>query len=113
MELQTLVELLHLKVHAGQEKLNRPVLGGYTGDLLSDVIANSSEGCLWITRQVHQNIIAVASLRDLAGIVIIQGMEPPPETVEKARREGLPLLSSELGAYELSGKIYNLLPRPG
>jgi hypothetical protein len=113
LDLQTLVELLHLKVHTGEDKLARVVTGGYTGDLLSDVIANSSEGCLWITRQVHQNIVAVASLRDLAGIVLIQGIEPPPETVEKARREGLPLLGSHLGAYELSGEIYHLLSQTG
>lgn len=109
MKLKTIVEELGFKVHAGDDNLTNEVKGGYTGDLLSDVIANGTEGDIWITRQIHQNIVAVASLKNLAGIVLIQGSEPTPEAVIKAGREGIPLMSSELPAFELSGRIYNLL----
>ncbi len=42
-------------------------------DLLSDVYAGAKEGDLWITLQLHQNIVAVAFLNNLAGIVIVGG----------------------------------------
>lgn len=102
-------DVLGLKVICGAEKLETEVLGGYVGDLLSDVMANSKEGDLWITRQVHQNIIAVASLKDHAGIVLVQGAEPAPDTLDKALKEGVPVLVSDLPSFEAIGRIYNLL----
>jgi hypothetical protein len=109
MNLETIVQTLHLEVKTGGEKLGVEVRGGYCGDLLSDVMANSREGDLWITRQIHQNIIAVASLKDLAGIVLVRGAEPAVDTLEKARKEKVPLLVSELPAFELAGSLYRMI----
>jgi len=107
--LSLLVEKLNLQVGCGEEKLNQEVLGGYVGDLLSDVIANSKEGDLWITRQSHQNIIAVASLKEHIGIILALGKKPDTETLEKASSEGIPIMTSELSGFELSGRIYGLM----
>jgi len=109
VKLSAIVEALNLEVKAGSEKLHADVTGGYTGDLLSDVMANSTEGDLWITRQIHQNIIAVATLKEHAGIVLVQGSEPAKDTLEKAAAEGVPLLVSRLSGFETVGRIYNLI----
>lgn len=109
MDLASIVKALNLKVRSGEDKLNTEVRGGYVGDLLSDVMANSKEGYLWITRQVHQNIVAVASLKDHAGIILVQGSEPAKDTLEKATKEGIPILISDFSGFETAGKIYNLL----
>ena len=109
MKLKEIIEKLHLKVLTGQENLDVDVTGGYTSDLLSDVIANSKQGNLWITLQIHQNIIAVAKLKDLAGIIIVNNREPDDDTLEKAREENVPLLGSEEMAFEVSGKLYELI----
>jgi serine kinase of HPr protein (carbohydrate metabolism regulator) len=109
MTIKEIAEKLNLEVKAGRGSLDRDVTGGYTGDLLSDVMANSKEGYLWVTRQVHQNIVAVASLKEHAGIILINSCQPTKETLEKADIEKVPILVSDLPAFELSGKIYNLL----
>ncbi len=109
MKLKEIIEKLQLKVLTGQENLDVEVTGGYTSDLLSDVIANSKEGNLWITLQTHQNTIAVAKLKDLAGIIIVNNREPDEDTVEKAKGENVPLLGSEDMAFEISGKLFKLL----
>ena len=109
MELETLVRELKLKVACAEGNLNRQVKGGYVGDLLSDVMANSKEGDIWITRQVHQNIVAVASLKDLAGIILIQGSDPAHDTAAKANVEGIPILVTDLPAFEIVGQIYKLI----
>ena len=109
MNLETIVQSLHLQVKAGADRLQQEVRGGYVGDLLSDVMGNSREGDVWITRQIHQNIVAVASLKDLAGIVLVNGAEPAADTLEKAVREGIPLLLSNLTAFELAGRIFALI----
>ncbi|MBC8357520.1 MAG: serine kinase [Candidatus Aminicenantes bacterium] len=109
MKLKEIIEKLQLKVLTGQDKLQVEVTGGYTSDLLSDVIANSKQGNLWITLQIHQNIIAVAKLKDLAGIIIVNNREPDEETLQKAKEENVPLFSSEEMAFEISGKLYELI----
>jgi len=109
MKLKEIIEKLQLKVLTGQNNLDVEVTGGYTSDLLSDVIANSKERNLWITLQTHQNIIAVAKLKDLAGIIIVNNREPDEETLGKAKDENVPLLGSEEIAFEVSGKLYELI----
>jgi hypothetical protein len=111
MILEKIVKELGLEVRCSPENLKNNVTGGYTGDLLSDVIANSREGYIWITRQVHQNIVAVASLKEHAGIILINACEPTRETLEKAIQEKIPIMVSGLPAFELTGKIYNLLEK--
>ncbi len=109
MKLKEIVEKLQLKVLTDLENLGVEVTGGYTSDLLSDVIANSKNSNLWITLQTHQNIIAVAKLRDLSGIIIVNNREPDEDTLQKAKEETVPLFGSKEMAFEVSGKLYGLI----
>lgn len=110
MNLETLAEQLNLKCKCCWEKLkSTEINGGYAGDLLSDVMANSQAGNIWVTRQVHVNVVAVASLKEHAGIVIVQGANPEKDTIERATKEGIPILVSDLPEFELVGKIYHLI----
>lgn len=108
MKLTELVQKLNLSVRSAKDHLEREVTGGYASDLLSDVLANSEEGNIWITLQIHQNIIGVASMKDLAGIILVNGREPEPETVEKADAENIPVMVSGLPTFELVGRLYDL-----
>ena len=111
MDLESIVKALNLKIRSGEDKLKTEIQGGYTGDLLSDVMGNSKEGDIWITRQVHQNIVAVASLKEHAGIILVQDSEPAKDTLEKAIKEGIPIMISDLSAFEITGRIYDLIKK--
>lgn len=108
MKLKDIVQELPLQVRSGKAKLEAEVLGGYVSDLLSDVMAHARKGDLWITLQIHQNTIAVATLKELAGIILINGKEPPLETAHKADDEGVPILTSPLTAYEMICRLHDL-----
>ena len=108
MKVVELVEKLNLDVRAAKGNLDRRITGGYASDLLSDVLANSKEGNVWITLQIHHNIVGVASMKDLAGIILVNAREPEPETVEKADAENIPVMVSEMPTFELVGKLCNL-----
>jgi predicted transcriptional regulator len=86
---------------------DRNVLGGYASDLLSDVMANSREGDVWVTMQKHVNIVAVAQLNGLACIVLVNGRQPEPDTVKRAEEERIPLISTPLQAFEVAGILYS------
>lgn len=85
--------------------LDKEVSGCYIGDLLSNVMAHAQAGNLWLTVQTHSNVVAVASLLNLAAIVFVEGHQPHKDTVEKACSEGLPLFSWTGSAYQLGSKI--------
>ena len=108
MKLVELVNTLDLTVAAAKDHLDTEVTGGYASDLLSDVIAHGQVGNIWITLQIHVNIVAVASLKDMAGVVLINGRQPDADTVQRADAEGIPILTSKLPMFELVGRLYEL-----
>lgn len=98
---------LGLRVLTGGSE--REVKGCYISDLLSDVMAHAEEGELWITLQTHQNIAAVATLRNLAGIIITNNRMPEKETIQKAMDEGVTILATPHSTFEIGGMLYQLL----
>ena len=98
MKVSDLVRELNLTVFCGEAGLDAEISGGYTSDLLSDVMGHIDEGMLWVTMQTHQNIVAVATLKDAAAVLIVNGASPD-----------VPLLGTPLSAFEVTGKIYSLL----
>lgn len=111
MKVSELVNELQLCVFSGEENLAREIEGGYTSDLLSDVMGHLEEGMLWITMQTHQNVVAVATLKEAAAVLIVNGASPDEETLQKGKEEGLPLIGTPLSAFEASGRIYQWLHR--
>lgn len=79
---------------------------GYASDLLSDVLAKAKQGTLWVTNQKHQNVIGVAVMLNLAGVIIAGGIEPDENTLEKAIAENVPLYITHMSAFDVVGKLY-------
>ena len=108
MKLQEISQQLSLEVRAAAGNLDREVTGGYASDLLSCVMAKAQAGNVWVTLQSHPNIVAVASLLDLAGIVVAEGMSIDAVTLQKAEEEGIPILTTPLTTYTVVGDLFKL-----
>ena len=108
MTLREVAEKLGMKPVAGHSRLSREFTRGYVSDLLSDVMANAKAGDVWVTLQVHQNIVAVAALKELAAVILIGGRQPERQTLAKAEAENIPLLLTELPAFEVAGRLYQM-----
>jgi hypothetical protein len=106
--LKHIAEALNLAVRTGEDRLARTVTGGYAGDLLSDVLAHARKGQVWITLQTHVNIVAVASAKELCGIIVVNGRTPEEATLRKAEQERIPILVSSLSTYDLVGQLCEL-----
>jgi hypothetical protein len=90
MKVSELVKKLELKVHSGENGLDKEVKGGYVSDLLSDVMGNAGEGMVWITLQTHKNVMAIASLKDLAAVILVRDLLPDDDTAASSNAEGIP-----------------------
>jgi predicted transcriptional regulator len=109
MKVKELIEKANLKVFSGEKGLNNDISGGYTSDLLSDVMGHAEAGNVWITLQTHKNTMAIASLKELAAIVLVKGFQPEEDTFLQSNEENIPILGTEAETFEISGIIYNLI----
>ena len=108
MKVEDILKRMGLTSATGSSGLDREALGGYCGDLLSDVMANARKGSVWLTVQSHRNIVAVAVLGELAAVILVNGRLPDDDTRAKAEAEGIPILLSPLPAYETAGKLHEI-----
>lgn len=105
MNLSEMAKLLELKCLVPPSDPQREITGGYASDLLSCVMAKAKAGNIWVTLQSHPNIVAVASLLDLAGVIVTEGVPIDPATVEKATEHGVALYTTPLTTYSVVAKL--------
>ena len=85
------------------------IAGVYTSDLLSDVMANAHDSGALITIQAHKNTVAVATLVNIAVIIICNSRPIPPDMLAAAKEEGIAVLLCKENQFTVSGKLYGLL----
>lgn len=83
----------------------REILGGCAGDLLSWVMSTAKEGDAWVTIMSNVNVVAVASLCDVACVVLAQGVELEEKELNTAKEKGINILCSPLPAFTLCHSI--------
>lgn len=94
-----------------QGDLDKEVTGCYISDLLSDVMAHSKAGELWITLQTHPNIVAVAVINGISAIIITNGRSPEPDTAKKAEAEHVTIMNTASATFDTAGLLYNMLKK--
>ena len=109
MTIRELVNKLDLKVYSGEKGLDKEITSGYCSDLLSDVMGNAKEGQIWVTLQTHKNVMAVASLKDLGAVLLVNNHQPNKDTLEASNEEELPILGTDKPAFEICGIIFQIL----
>ncbi len=78
---------------------------GYTGDLLSDVMANAPSDSVLVTIQAHKNTIAVATLAGIQAIVICNKRKVPEDMAEAAEKEGVAIYATYKDQFTVSAEI--------
>jgi len=76
--------------------------------LLSCVMAKARKGNVWVTLQSHLNVVAVASLLQLAAIIVTEGMPVDAATLQKAQEEGIPILTTPASTFTVVGRLVQM-----
>ena len=79
---------------------DREIRGGYVGDLLSWVMGRAKADDAWITIMSNQNILAVASLADVACIILAE-----EDLLATARDKGINVLCGEGDAFSIAAAL--------
>jgi hypothetical protein len=85
---------------------SREVKSGYVCDLLSWVMAKGQAGMAWITVQTHMNVVAVASLHEMACVILPDNITMDEGPLSKAAEEEIVVLTTPHSAYELCGRLH-------
>jgi predicted transcriptional regulator len=108
MKLSEIVRKLDLNVQAGEDALDIEVTGGYAADLLSCAMAGARRGNLWVTLQGHLNVIAIATLDELAGVIVSESKPVAHDALAKAQEEHLPILTTSMTTFEVAGRLWEI-----
>lgn len=84
------------------------VTSAYVCDLLSWVMAHAHEGAAWVTVQAHINVVAIASLLNLACVIIPENIDIPAGTLSVAREKGICMISAPCSSYGASVALCGL-----
>jgi len=72
---------------------------------MSDVLATIKPEAVLITGLNNPQVIRTALIADVRMVIIARGKQPSIEMVELANSEGMPMISSPLGLFELSARL--------
>lgn len=108
MTVQGLIDAIPLSVFHLDDP-DRPVEGGYCGDLLSWVMGRAPAGGAWLTIMSNVNVAAVAALSDVSCVVLAEGVIPDPPLLDKARAQGITLLGTDLSVFNCSVRLGGLI----
>jgi hypothetical protein len=95
------MKLSEIIQHAKGEILNPSVFkdheiaGGCGADLMSDVLTGVKPGA----------VIRTAEMADVHAVVFLRGKQPTPEMIELATQKNIPIISSDMGMFQLSGRL--------
>jgi hypothetical protein len=89
------------------EKYLPDIQGCFGADLMSDVLATVLPDAVLLTGLCNPQVVRTAVMADIRAIIFVRGKMPTPETLQLAEAEGIPLISSPLGMFEVCGRLYS------
>lgn len=109
MTIEQIIKELDLKILTDSCDFSqlKPV-SGYVSDMLSCVMTGAKKQAIWVTLQAHNNIVAVACLLELAAVIITEDAKPDADTISKADKEGMVLLSTPKNSFYIVGKLWEM-----
>lgn len=88
---------------------DKAVEGAYAGDLLSWVMGRAEPNCVWATIMTNLNVVAVASLADVAMAVVCEDSEIGADVIRTALEKNVNLVRSSMPIYEFCVALSKLL----
>ncbi len=107
MILKEIAELLEAEVFCKVEDLEKEITCAFGSDLISDILMCTKEPTILLTGLTNPQVVRLADMIDLQGIIFVRGKKPPVELVEMAAERGLPMISTAFTLYKSSGILYN------
>lgn len=107
MDILDLVRLIDGRLLSRPADMTRQIQGGFAADLMSDVLASVQPEAVLVTGLCNPQVVRTAQMADVSAIVLVRGKNPPEETTRLANSEGIPLISTPYGMFEVCGRLHD------
>ncbi len=113
MLIKDLVKKIDGELIAGEAAADTDIHSAYSADLLSDVLALTEGDTLLITGTVSLQVMRVAEILGITGIIFIRGKIPSEDVMNVAKKRlSIPIIVTKKTMFEVSGILYSNGIRP-
>jgi len=105
MKVKEVVEICQGTLLTPDVDLDVDIKGGFSGDLMSDVLASVQAEAVLITGLCNPQVVRTALIADIKLIIFGRGKKPGEDIINLAIEENLPIAYSPLGLYEIAGRL--------
>jgi predicted transcriptional regulator len=106
MKLSEIVQELEAIPLTGEDKLDHEVARCGAADLMSDVLARSTEGILLMTGLTSVQTLRTAQIAGVLAVVYVRGKRPAPDVIELAKGGHIPLFSTPYSMFVSCGRLH-------
>jgi predicted transcriptional regulator len=106
MNLINIIKLADASLLTPNIDIDIDISGAYGADLMSDVLAASQPGAVLLTGLTNPQVVRTAQMAEFRAIIFVRGKQPQSETLHLAEEEGIPLIISSYGMFELCGRLH-------
>ncbi|MBN1541653.1 serine kinase [candidate division KSB1 bacterium] len=106
MQLAQIAQEIGLNLLTVEPIPDRKICRACCSDVLSDVMARAEKGCLWITHQTNENVLAISFFKELAAVIFAENLRPDSEVVKKANEKAIVLFTCAKSAFDIAGLLY-------
>lgn len=107
MILSNIKKLLECRSLTDESLLERDIVYCFGADLMSDVLRFARIGSLLLTGITNNQVLQVAEIMDLKGIIFVRGKEPDKIIVTEAEKRKLPLLTTNKLMFDTCGILFS------
>ncbi|UCE56357.1 MAG: PucR family transcriptional regulator ligand-binding domain-containing protein [Desulfobacterales bacterium] len=107
MKLSEIVAALDASVLVGEDQMDKEVNKCGASDLMSDILAGLSEGCILLTGLTTVQVIRTAMVAGVGAVVFVRGKKAPQEVIDLAKAQDLPLISSPYSMFVSCGRLHD------
>lgn len=107
MQLKDIHKILSCHSLTEEKLLDKEIEYCFGCDLMSDVLRYARTGSLLLTGITNNQVLQVAEIMDLKGIIFVRGKKPEEDVIKQANQRGLPLLATENLMFDSCGILYS------
>ena len=86
---------------------NQEIKCAFAADLISDILMCTKEPTLLLTGLTNPQIIRLADMIDLEGIIFVRGKIPSQQIIDMAKERDLPIIITGFTMFKTAGILYN------
>ncbi len=106
MKLSEIKKILQATVLAGENLLDKSVVGCGAADLMDDVLSAVVEDAILLTGLTTEEVVQTAVIAGASAVVFVRGKKPEESVLEQARERQLPLLMTPYSLFVACGRLY-------